>query len=67
MKLLRRDRTEPTQTDEYRDERPPPDEAPEPLPEPEVVQNARAMDATARVPTTLSAIRTRFLVNFNID
>jgi len=35
MKLLRRDRTEPTQTDEYRDERPPPDEAPEPLPEPD--------------------------------
>ena len=35
MKLLRRDRTEPTETDEYRDERPPPDEAPEPLPEPE--------------------------------
>jgi len=35
MKLLRRDRTEPTETDEYRDERPPPDEAPEPLPEPD--------------------------------
>jgi len=35
MKLLRRDRAEPTETDDYRDERPPPDEAPEPLPEPD--------------------------------
>jgi membrane protein len=35
MKLLRRDRTEPAEADEYRDQRPPPDEAPEPLPEPD--------------------------------
>ena len=66
MKLLRRTRTEPNETDEHKDERPAADEAPEPLPEP---QEPRLADPG---PTELSkrdyvAIVRRAIKRFNAD
>jgi membrane protein len=66
MKLLRRDRTEPTETDEYRDERPPPDEAPEPLPEPDETRLADPGPAELSKRDYL-AITRRAIKEFNRD
>jgi membrane protein len=66
MKLLRRDRTEPTETDDYRDERPPPDEAPEPLPEPDEPRLADPGPAELSKRDYLAIVR-RAIKKFNAD
>jgi membrane protein len=66
MKLLRRDRTEPAESDEYRDERPPPDEAPEPLPEADEPRLADPGPAELSKRDYLAIIR-RAIKEFNND